>query len=338
VANNPSSPDYPDDLSGDLPVSTFSLPKSVDLSAIAIDPAPGCFFLGASAGLRDYKLEVSSDGTTFRTYKEGSFTQAQPGTLVRLEPAGSVGKNVKQIRLTMKQSFVQDEGFTGRDYISASRLEVFGAVPNALPSGSLTATPASVAPGQAVGLDASSFKDPDSLITGYDWDFDGNGSVDRSTTGPTTSFAYASAGKFTPTVRVHDFRAGGFGTASTSVTVASKPSTPPTALPKITLAKSGKKGSYTLRVKCAERCKLSGKLTVSRKVARALHRTTLTLRTVTRTITTTASRTYRVKLSRSVLKVLKREHLKSVQVKARFTASYADGRKKTAARTVRIRR
>ena len=108
VANNPSSPDYPDGLSGDLPVSTFSLPKSVDLSAIAIDPAPGCFFLGASAGLRDYKLEVSSDGTTFRTLKEGSFTQDQAGTLVRLEPTGTVGKNVKQIRLTMKQSFVQD--------------------------------------------------------------------------------------------------------------------------------------------------------------------------------------------------------------------------------------
>jgi PKD repeat protein len=53
------------------------------------------------------------------------------------------------------------------------------------------------------------------LITGYDWDF-GNGSVDRSTMGPTTSFAYASAGTFTPKVA---------------------------APPKITLARSGKKGS-----------------------------------------------------------------------------------------------
>ena len=237
----------------------------------------------------------------------------------------------------MKQSFVQDEGFTGRDYISASRLEVFGAVPNALPSGSLTATPATAAPGQAVTLDASSFKDPDSLITGYDWDFDGNGSVDRSTTAPTTSFAYASTGTFTPKVAAKDFR-GGTGTASTSVTVATKPPTTPTAPPKITLAKSGKKGSYTLRVKCAEQCKLSGKLTVSRKVARALGRKKLTLRTVNRTITTTASKTYRVKLSKSVLKALKRHHLKSVLVKARFTATYADGRKKTASRRVRIRR
>jgi hypothetical protein len=237
----------------------------------------------------------------------------------------------------MKQSFVQDEGFTGRDYISASRLEVFGAVPNGLPSGSLTATPPAAAPGQAVTLDASSFKDPDSLITGYDWDFDGNGSVDRSTTAPTTSFAYASAGTFTPKVAAKDFR-GGTGTASTTVTVASKPPTTPTAPPKITLAKSGKKGSYTLRVKCAEQCRLGGKLTVSRKVARALGRKKLTLRTVNRTITTTASKAYRVKLSKSVLKALKRHHLKSVLGKARFTATYADGRKKTASRRVRIRR
>jgi hypothetical protein len=152
----------------------------------------------------------------------------------------------------MKQSFVQDEGFTGRDYISASRLEVFGAVPNALPSGSLTATPATAAPGQAVTLDASSFKDPDSLITGYDWDFDGNGSVDRSTTGrrrrsPTRARHVHPEGRGEGLPRRRgdglDDRDG------------RRPSRRPRrrALPKITLAKSGKKGSYTLRVKCAER-------------------------------------------------------------------------------------
>jgi extracellular elastinolytic metalloproteinase len=336
VANNPSSPDYPDDLSGDLPVATFSLPKSVDLSAIGLDPAPGCFFLGASAGLRDYKLEVSSDGTTFRTFKEGSFTQDQAGTLVRLEPSGTAGKNVRQVRLTMKQSFVQDEGFTGRDYISASRLEVFGAVPNTLPSGTLSATPATAEPGQAVTLTAS-FTDPDSLITGYDWDFNGDTKVDRTTAAPTTSTTYANAGTFHPTVAAKDFR-GGAGTAATSVTVASKPPSTPTALPKITLARTGKKGSMTLRVTCAERCSLSGKLTISKAEARKLHRKRLTLRTVKRTITTTARKTYRVKLSKSVLKALKKHHLKSVLVKARFTAGYADGRKKTASRRLRIRR
>ena len=31
------------------------------------------------------------------------------------------------------------------------------------------------------------FNDPDSKITGYDWDLDGNGSIDRSTAEPTTT-------------------------------------------------------------------------------------------------------------------------------------------------------
>jgi hypothetical protein len=256
VANNPAA-------AQPKPVATFALPKAVDVSAIAIDPAPGCYFLGASAALKDYKLEVSSDGATFRPYAAGAFGAAEGGRLNRLESSGAAGRNVKQVRLTMIQSQDQCDGCTGAQYISASRLEVFGA----------PAPPVHVEPTPSPG-------------------------------------------------------GGGGGTTST----------PPTAPPKITLARSGKKGSYTLRVKCAERCKLSGRLTVSRKVARALHRKKLTLRTVKHTITTTASKTYRVKLSQSVLKALKREHLKSVPVKARFTATYADGRKRTASRTVRIRR
>ena len=36
--------------------------------------------------------------------------------------------------------------------------------------------------------------DPDSAITGYDWDFDGNGTTDASTTVPTTTHTYAPAG------------------------------------------------------------------------------------------------------------------------------------------------
>src|SRR5262249_1823841 len=62
----------------------------------------------------------------------------------------------------------------------------------------------------------SSFRDPDSKITGYDWDFDSNGTVDRTTAGPTTSFAYGAAGRFTTTVAAKDFR-GGAGRASAAV-------------------------------------------------------------------------------------------------------------------------
>jgi hypothetical protein len=187
-----------------------------------------------------------------------------------------------------------------------------------------------------VTLDASSFKDPDSLITGYNWDFDGNHSVDRTTAGPTTSFAYASTGTFHPIVAAKDFR-GGTGTASTSVTVASKPPTTPTALPMITIAKSGKKGSFEIRVTCAERCRLSGRLTISKPVAKTLHRKRLTIGTLRRTITSAARKTIRVKLSKAILKAVKTHSVKSLKLKARFTATYAGGRRKTVTRAVKIR-
>ena len=65
-------------------------------------------------------------------------------------------------------------------------------------------------------FDASSFTDPDSKITGYDWDFDGDGTVDRSTDTPTTEFAYGDAGSFTAKVAAKDFR-GGAGEATAAV-------------------------------------------------------------------------------------------------------------------------
>ena len=63
------------------------------------------------------------------------------------------------------------------------------------------------------------FTDPDSAITGYDWDFDGNGTVDRTTTTPTTDFAYADAGRLHRDGRGEGLpRRRRFG-ASTQVTV-----------------------------------------------------------------------------------------------------------------------
>jgi hypothetical protein len=205
-----------------------------------------------------------------------------------------------------------------------------------------TATPAAAAPGQAVAFDASSFRDPDSAITGYDWDFDGNGSVDRTTAGPTTSFAYAAAGTFAPRVAVKDFR-GGAGTGSTAVKVTAPPpggggSDAPAALPVIAIARSGSNGRFTVRVTCASPCRVTGKVTVTKRLARKLERKRQTLTSVTRTVSSTQRRTITVKLSKSVLKALKQRKLKSGLVRARFVPTYADGRRKVATRTLRVRR
>ena len=83
---------------------------------------------------------------------------------------------------------------------------------------------------ELITFDATAVTDPDSAITGYEWDFDGNGSVDRTTTTPRTDFAYGAAGSFNPVVHVKDFR-GGEGTATTPVTVAAAPAPAPPAGP-----------------------------------------------------------------------------------------------------------
>ncbi len=345
-AFNPTGPNYPAPLSGDAPTTTIALPEAIDVSAIGIDPASTCGD-GASATLKGYKLEVSSGGTTFRTFSEGEFTAGEGGELNRLEVAGNLGANVRRVRLTLLSPQNDGPGFAGDDFIDVTALEVFGAVPNVLPAGGLKASPAKAATGQTVSFDASSFTDPDSRITGYDWDFDGNGSVDRTTDGPRTDFAYGAAGTFAPKVRAKDFR-GGAGTGATTVTVTAPPppagpvvtppATKPTPLPVITIARSGTRGRFTLRVTCAQRCVLTGKVTLAKSLARNLHRKRLTVTTLRRTITSTRRQTIRVKLSAAVIKALKQRRLKSLTVSARAVARYADGRKRTASRRLRVRR
>ena len=163
----------------------------------------------------------------------------------------------------------------------------------------------------------------------------------------TTSHAYAAAGTFTPKVTVRD--EDGAGNASTTVRVTA-PSVPPpviappppavgpapTALPVLTLARSGSKGRFTLRATCAERCTLRGTVTVTRKLARKLGRARRTLVTVRRSVGSTQRLT--VKLPNAVLRALRKRRLRSLVVTARFTATYADGRRRTATRTLRVRR
>ena len=68
----------------------------------------------------------------------------------------------------------------------------------------------------------ASFTDADSIIDGYDWDFDGNGTVDQTTAGSSVKTSYAAAGTYSPKVFAKDFR-GGAGTAGTTIEVAQPP-------------------------------------------------------------------------------------------------------------------
>ena len=154
---------------------------------------------------------------------------------------------------------------------------------------------------------------------GYDWDFDGDGAVDRSTAESTTSFIYSRAGAFNATVGVRDDR-GGSGTATRAITVAQ------TSKPRVTLPRRGRRGQLTARVTCAERCTVTARMRVDGRV----------VRTVRRTITTTSERRIELKLSRKARRAAVRRQRRSVRARVTVAARYGDGRSTTARRTVRV--
>jgi hypothetical protein len=197
---------------------------------------------------------------------------------------------------------------------------------------------ANPAPNDAVTFDASSFADRDSAITGYDWDFDGNGSVDRTTATATTAFAYSVPGSYDARVAVKDFR-GGAGTAGVLVTVAAPPPGPrPLApLPSLSVPRRGTHGVIRPSVRCALRCSVRAKLVVSRATARKLKLKHRTVAIFKRTLTTTQRRRLRLRVPAKVRRAAKRAGLKTIRATLTVKATYAGGRSKTVRRAVRIR-
>jgi PKD repeat protein len=138
-------------------------------------------------------------------------------------------------------------GFFGRAFLRSGPFRYHCAIHPDEMRGTVTVTGAPVAAlaaptpspafaGEAVTFDASASTD-DGAIVAYRWDFDGGG-VDRTTTVPTTSHAYAAAGSFTAKVTVVDDRPGGStADATRSVTVFSRSPTASIAASATTFAK-----------------------------------------------------------------------------------------------------
>jgi extracellular elastinolytic metalloproteinase len=315
---------------GQDPFAVIELPQAITVESFAVDPGNTCGD-DATSATKDYTIATSTDGTTFSVAKEGAFAPADAHRLNMLTPTGN-NTNVKFVKITPHSAQNEAPGEVGHFFYDLSELEVYGNSPNVLPSGTLTASPGAVTPGQTVTLTAA-FSDPDSAITGYDWDFDGNGSVDQSTTGPSTTTSYPTAGNRLAKVAVKDFR-GGAGSASAAVAVIQ----PQAALPILTLRASGTKGKLLFGVRCFIVCRVSAKLTVDRKTANRLK---LRLRTVGRsskTIQPGAARSITIKLTSKVIRAMKRHHVTRLKATLAVTATYADGRRKTATKNVRIRR
>ena len=288
--------------------ATVRLPATIDVTGFGLDPAETCGN-PINAFTDEYRIDTSPDNSTWTIAAQGTFGPSSRG---RLNFVAAGASNVRYVRLTPLSSFGTSS------FIDFSELAVYGAPPNQLPSGSLAASRLQLTGGGTVDF-AASFVDPDSRIVGYDWDFDGNGTIDSTTTGPTTSFTYSQPGTFAASVAVRDYR-GGAGTASRAITVSQ------TSKPRITLPRRGRRGKLTARVTCVERCTVSASMRVNGRA----------VRTVRRTITTTSERRIELALTRKARRAYLRRHRRSIRARVTVAARYGDGRSTTARRTVRV--
>jgi len=81
---------------------------------------------------------------------------------------------------------------------------IVSGTPNEPPLVGFTVSPADRRINQPVTFDASSSFDPDGRIAKYEWDFNGDGLFDSTTTEPTVTYTYATSGSKSVTVRATD--------------------------------------------------------------------------------------------------------------------------------------
>ncbi|HSD77099.1 MAG TPA: PKD domain-containing protein, partial [Solirubrobacteraceae bacterium] len=90
------------------------------------------------------------------------------------------------------------------------------------PTASFTARPLSPRTGDVVDFDASASSDPDGTVGTYQWDFDGNGTWDLTSSAPTTPHVYSRSGTYQVRLRVTD-DLGARAVATVPVTVLNRP-------------------------------------------------------------------------------------------------------------------
>jgi hypothetical protein len=343
---------------------TITLPQAIDITGFGINPTATCSD-DATAALGQYTIETSTNGTTFQQTNAAAFTAADNGHLNVVTPTGAGPTHgVTKVRLTMKTPQNPASG-AGQFFVDATEFEIFGGPPNVLPSGTLSATPSTADAGTTqVSLQAQ-FTDPDSKISGYSWDFDGNGSVDLTTSTPTVTHVFTGGGTFTPEVFAQDFR-GGAGTATTRVLVTAAPqppvmttvtvttpppppqtvtvtapTTPPPvakpAAPKLRLGTTGKR-AIAFTVTFASRGTTRATLTVGRTIAHKLHvaSPSFTIATLRASVTSSKPRTFTIKLSPTLLSALRKQHLRTLSATLGVTATAIDRQVTAASRRVTI--
>jgi extracellular elastinolytic metalloproteinase len=318
------------------PTATLTLPQTITVRAFLADPGNTCGDDPSSA-TKGYEIETSPDGTHWTVASQGSFSPTDAHRLSTLTPTAGA-TNVRYVRLIELSPQDASPGGSGADFIDFSELEVLGW---RTPTGTLAAAPTTVQTGVPVAFDAGSFTSPDGAIAGYDWDFDGNGTTDRTTSGPATSYAYPNAGSFAARVSVRDVH-GGAGTASRAIAVQAPPSPPPAAKPvpgpSVTIASKGTRGKLRITIVCAAACKATGKATITRALRRRLQLSSTTVAKLAVSLTKAGTKRIDLTLSSRVRSAMRRHHVRSLRISVRIVAKDGNGKSKTATRAATVKR
>jgi len=81
---------------------------------------------------------------------------------------------------------------------------IISATPNQPPVATFYMSPAAANVNDTITFDASSSYDPDGSVVSYEWDFNGDGLFEQTTSDPTATYTYSTAGTKSVTLRVTD--------------------------------------------------------------------------------------------------------------------------------------
>jgi len=171
---------------------------SCDFDSVAVGSYADRVFVVYNVGSASLSLnDIASTDTAF-TIPSLSFPQDIPpgdsiGVVVRFSPAGAVSYNDTLV-------ISSNDPDEPEVYIYM----VGTGVLNSPPVASFVYSPAGPKVGQRATFDASSSHDPDGKIVSYEWDWDGDGTYDESTTDSTIFHTWNAAGTYRVTLKVTD--------------------------------------------------------------------------------------------------------------------------------------
>jgi hypothetical protein len=298
---------------------TIALPQTIDVRSFVIDPTAACSH-DPGAALGAYRILTSADGNTYNTAAEGTLDASARNRNTSITPTA----NASQIRYVRLQALAPQDA--AQPTIDLRELQVFGVGPNTPPSGTVTVdAPRNYIKG--IVRFRAAFTDPDSTITRFLWDFDGDGRWDQATYGPAVAHVWLKAGTYHVTVGARDFR-GGLGTTTLDVRIIDPNALVDPVIQRKPLITFDPVDGIDLpaRIACSSQCTFTASLVMSKATAKAIkakRRTVLSLRKKTEG---PGLGSWTITLPSKTIKLLRKAHKKSLKV--RLTASAVDQQKR----------